>query len=111
MRPSPLLRETSAPDRSSDRPHGLAILGWLLNDPVNVPSGSKVRIALAAAVGSVGSGGWRQREPVLPGWSIGHPRRLSFTSCGLIAISGPHLVPIDPLIIGPVCVLLTPGGR
>jgi hypothetical protein len=48
---------------------------------------------------------------VLPGWSIGRLWRLSSISCGVIAAcdaaSGPHLILIGLLIIGPVCALLT----
>jgi hypothetical protein len=48
---------------------------------------------------------------VLPGWSIGRLWRLSSISCGVIAAcdaaSGPHLILIGLLIIGPVCALFT----
>jgi len=52
-----------------------------------------------------------QQDSVLPGWSIGRLWRLSLVSCGVIAAcdaaSGPHLILIGLLIIGPVCALLT----
>ena len=52
-----------------------------------------------------------QRESVLPGWSIGRLWRLSLISRGVIAAcdaaSGPHLILIGLLIIGPVSALLT----
>ena len=52
-----------------------------------------------------------QRESVLPGWSTGRLWRLSLVSCGVIAAcdaaSGPHLILIGLLIIGPVGALLT----
>ena len=58
-----------------------------------------------------GLGGPWQRESVLPGWSIGRLWRISLISCGVTAAcdaaSGPHLVLIGLLIIGPVCALLT----
>jgi cation:H+ antiporter len=60
---------------------------------------------------AAGPGGLWQRESVLPGWSIGRLWRLSLISCGVIAAcdaaSGPHLVLIGLLIIGPVAALLT----
>jgi hypothetical protein len=58
-----------------------------------------------------GRGGFWQRESVLPGWSIGRLWRLSLISCGVIAAgdaaSGPHVILIGLLIIGPVGALLT----
>ena len=58
-----------------------------------------------------GPGGLWQRESVLPGWSIGRLWRLSLTSCAVIAAcdaaSGPHLILIGLLVIGPVGALLT----
>jgi len=65
-----------------------------------------------AEVGSQGDrGGLWQRESVLAGWSIGRLWRLSLISCGVIAAcdaaSGPHVILIGLLIIGPVCALLT----
>ena len=58
-----------------------------------------------------GPGGLWQRESVLPGWSIGRLWRLSLISCGVIAAcdaaSGPHLILIGLLIIGPAGALLT----
>jgi cation:H+ antiporter len=58
-----------------------------------------------------GPGGLWQRESVLPGWSIGRLWRLSLISCGVVAAcdaaSGPHLILIGLLIIGPVCALPT----
>jgi cation:H+ antiporter len=58
-----------------------------------------------------GLGAWWHRESVLPGWSIGRLWRLSLISCGAIAAcdaaSGPHLILIGFLIIGPVSALLT----
>jgi hypothetical protein len=60
---------------------------------------------------AAGPGGLWQRESVLPGWSIGRLWRLSLISCGVIAAcdaaSGPHLILIGLLIIGPVAALLT----
>src|SRR6516162_1046645 len=60
---------------------------------------------------AVGRGGLWQRESVLPGWSIGRLWRLSLISCGIIAAcdaaSGPHLILIGLLTIGPVAALLT----
>ncbi len=60
---------------------------------------------------TAGPGGLWQRESVVPGWSIGRVWRLSLISCGVIAAcdtaSGPHLILIGLLIIGPVCTLLT----
>ena len=56
-------------------------------------------------------GGLWQRGSVLPGWSIGRLWRLSLISCGVVAAcdaaSGPHLILIGLLVIGPVCALLT----
>ena len=50
-------------------------------------------------------GGLWQRESVLPGWSIGRLWRLSLILCGVIAAcdaaSGPHLILIGLLVIGP----------
>ena len=52
-----------------------------------------------------------QRESVLPGWSVGRLWRLSLISCGVVAAcdaaSGPHLILIGLLVIGPVGALLT----
>lgn len=60
---------------------------------------------------AVGPGSLWRRESVLPGWSIGRLWRLSFVSCGVVAAcdaaSGPHLILIGLLVIGPVCALLT----
>ncbi len=60
---------------------------------------------------AAGPGGLWQRESVLPGRSIGRLWRLSLTSCAVIAVcdaaSGPHLILIGLLVIGPVCALLT----
>jgi cation:H+ antiporter len=60
---------------------------------------------------AAGPGGLWQRESVLPGWSVGRLWRLSLISCGVIAAcdaaSGPHLILIGLLIIGPVSALLT----
>ena len=56
-------------------------------------------------------GGLWQRESVLPGWSVGRLWRLSLISCGVVAAcdaaSGPHLILIGLLVIGPVGALLT----
>lgn len=56
-------------------------------------------------------GGLWQRPSVLPGWSIGRLWRLSLISCGAIAAcdaaTGPHLILIGVLTIGPVGALLT----
>jgi len=56
------------------------------------------------------AGLWR-RESVLPGWSVGRLWRLSLISCGVIAAcdaaSGPHLILIGLLVIGPAGALLT----
>jgi cation:H+ antiporter len=58
-----------------------------------------------------GPGSLWQRESVLPGWSIGRLWRLSLISCGVTAAcdaaSGPHLILIGLLVIGPVGALLT----
>jgi hypothetical protein len=60
---------------------------------------------------AAGPGDLWQRESVLPGWSIGRLWRLSLISCGVIAAcdaaSGPHLILIGLLIVGPVGALLT----
>ena len=52
-----------------------------------------------------------QQDSVLPGWSIGRLWRLSLISCAVIAAcdtaSGPHLILIGLLIIGPLSALLT----
>ena len=52
-----------------------------------------------------------QRESVLPGWSVGRLWRLSVISCSVVAAcdaaSGPHLILIGLLVIGPVGALLT----
>jgi hypothetical protein len=52
-----------------------------------------------------------QRESALPGWSVGRLWRLSLISCGVVAAcdaaSGPHLILIGLLVIGPVGALLT----
>ena len=52
-----------------------------------------------------------QQQSLLPGWSIGRLWRLSLISCAVIAAcdtaSGPHLILIGLLIIGPVSALLT----
>ena len=52
-----------------------------------------------------------QRESVLPGWSVGRLWRFSLVSCGVVAAcdaaSGPHLILIGLLVIGPVGALLT----
>jgi hypothetical protein len=65
-----------------------------------------------AEVGGQGDqGGLWQRESVLAGWSIGRLWRLGLISCGVIAAcdaaSGPYVILIGLLIIGPVCALLT----
>ena len=56
-------------------------------------------------------GGLWQQQSVLPGWSIGRLWRLSLISCAVIAacdtVSGPHLILIGLLVIGPVGALLT----
>ena len=48
---------------------------------------------------------------MLPGWSVGRLWRLSLISCGVVAAcdaaSGPHLILIGLLVIGPVGALLT----
>jgi hypothetical protein len=58
-----------------------------------------------------GPGGLWQRQSVLPGWSIGSLWRLSLICCGVIAAcdaaSGPHLILIGLLTVGPVAALLT----
>jgi len=56
------------------------------------------------------SHGWR-RESLLPGWSIGRLWKLSFILCSAVAAcdaaSGPRLILIGLLIVGPCCALLT----
>jgi len=53
---------------------------------------------------------WR-RESLLPGWSIGRLWGLSFILCSAVAAcdaaSGPRLILIGLLIVGPCCALLT----
>ena len=53
---------------------------------------------------------WR-RESLLPGWSIGRLWKLSFILCTAVAAcdaaSGPRLILIGLLIVGPCCALLT----
>ena len=65
----------------------------------------------ARRAAAAGPGGLWQRESALPGWSIGRLWRLSLISCGVIAASdaasGPHLILIGLLTIGPVGALLT----
>jgi cation:H+ antiporter len=57
-----------------------------------------------------GPHGWR-RESLLPGWSIGRLWKLSFILCSVVAAcdaaSGPRLILIGLLIVGPCCALLT----
>jgi cation:H+ antiporter len=52
-----------------------------------------------------------QQQSVLPGWSIGRLWRLSLICCAVTAAcdaaTGPHLIMIGLLIIGPVSALLT----
>jgi cation:H+ antiporter len=52
-----------------------------------------------------------QRDSVVPGWSIGRLWQFSLISCAVIAAcdaaSGPHLILIGLLIVGPVGALLT----
>jgi hypothetical protein len=61
-------------------------------------------------VTGVPDGRWRQ-ESLLPGWSIGRLWRLSLILIAVIAAcdaaSGPHLILIGVLIVGPCCALLT----
>ena len=56
------------------------------------------------------SHGWR-RESLLPGWSVGRLWKLSFILCSAVAAcdaaSGPRLILIGLLIVGPCCALLT----
>ena len=53
---------------------------------------------------------WR-RESLLPGWSVGRLWELSFILCSAVAAcdaaSGPRLILIGLLIVGPCCALLT----
>ena len=53
---------------------------------------------------------WR-RESLLPGWSAGRLWKLSFILCSAVAAcdaaSGPRLILIGLLIVGPCCALLT----
>jgi len=55
-------------------------------------------------------GGWRQ-DSLLPGWSIGRLWKLSLILSAAIAAcdaaSGPHLILIGVLVVGPCCALLT----
>lgn len=57
-----------------------------------------------------GSHGWR-RESLLPGWNVGRLWKLSLILCFAVAAcdaaSGPRLILIGLLIIGPCCALLT----
>jgi cation:H+ antiporter len=68
-------------------------------------------VLLLAWPGRAALAGLWQRESVLPGWSVGRLWRLSLISCGVVAAcdaaSGPHLILIGLLIIGPVGALLT----
>ena len=61
-------------------------------------------------VTGVPDGRWRE-ESLLPGWSIGRLWRLSLILIAVIAAcdaaSGPHLILIGVLIVGPCCALLT----
>ena len=54
--------------------------------------------------------GWR-RESLLPGWTVGRMWKLSFILCSAVAAcdaaSGPRLILIGLLIVGPCCALLT----
>ena len=56
------------------------------------------------------SHGWG-RESLLPGWSVGRLWKLSFIPCSAVAAcdaaSGPRLILIGLLIVGPCCALLT----
>jgi hypothetical protein len=53
----------------------------------------------------------RRRESLLPGWSAGRLWKLSVVLCSVVAAadaaSGPHLILIGLLIVGPCCALLT----
>ena len=66
------------------------------------PSGRTVMASLARE--------WR-RESLLPGWSAGRLWKLSFILCSAVAAcdaaSGPRLILIGLLIVGPCCALLT----
>jgi len=66
------------------------------------PSGRTVMASLARE--------WR-RESLLPGWSVGRLWKLSFILCCVVAAcdaaSGPGLILIGLLIVGPCCALLT----
>ena len=66
------------------------------------PSGRTVMASLARE--------WR-RESLLPGWSVGRLWKLSFILCSAVAAcdaaSGPRLILIGLLIVGPCCALLT----
>jgi cation:H+ antiporter len=57
-----------------------------------------------------GPHGWR-RESLLPGWTVGRMWKLSFILCSAVAAcdaaSGPRLILIGLLIVGPCCALLT----
>ena len=61
-------------------------------------------------VTGVPDGRWRE-ESLLPGWSIGRLWKLSLILITVIAAcdaaSGPHLILIGVLIVGPCCALLT----
>ena len=54
---------------------------------------------------------WWRQESVLGGWTIGRLWKLSLLLCSAIAAgdaaSGPHLILIGFLIVGPCCALLT----
>ena len=76
---------------------GAVLLSW--------PARPRARTAITGQVG------WWRQESVLGGWTIGRLWKLSLLLCSAIAAgdaaSGPHLILIGFLIVGPCCALLT----
>jgi len=83
------------------------------------PATAVVPAAATAAAGAVllawprdraTDGPWR-RASAVPGWSAGRLWKLTLVSCSAVAacdaLTGPHLVLIGVLAIGPLCALLT----
>jgi cation:H+ antiporter len=70
---------------------------------------SRWRQSGRAALAGLDAGWWR--ESLLPGWTVRRVWTLSFILCAAVAAcdaaSGPHLILIGLLIVGPGCALLT----